>query len=227
MAHSFDRPYLHVEGKNDLHALADLLVEHGMPHDEKHRPREFPDIKVAGNDSSVVSLIKFEVRLRAGRPVGFIVDADDSPANRWESIRSHLKEVGVETPPNMDAEGFVGESSTHKTRVGVWLMPDNSRPGMIEDFLRSLIALDDTLIGHADSSTQKAKNEHKAKFISAHLGKAVLACWLAWQEEPGKPYGTAVAAGFFQHDRPSAIAFLSWFRRLYGVPVVCDSPETP
>ena len=220
MAQPSDRPLLHVEGKNDLHALAALLVEHGMPHDVKQRPVEFPVIKAAGNDSSVVSLIEIEVRLQAGRPVGFIVDADDSPTQRWESIRSHLERVGVETPPDMDAAGFVGESRTYKTRVGVWMMPDNSRPGMIEDFLRSLIDAGDTLIVHADASTQTAKREHSARFIDVDQGKAVLACWLAWQEEPGKPYGTAVTAGFFQHDRPSAIAFVSWFRRLYGVPII-------
>ena len=179
MARVPERPLLHVEGKNDLHALAALLVEHGMPHDEKQRPVEFPVIKAAGNDSSVVSLIEIEVRLQAGRPVGFIVDADDSPTQRWESIRSHLEKVGVETPTIMPVDGFVGESSTYKTRVGIWMMPDNFRPGMIEEFLRSLVATGDTLIGHADASTQAAKNEHNAPFIRAHLGKAVLACWLA------------------------------------------------
>ena len=227
MARVPERPLLHVEGKNDEHALATLLVKHGMPHDEKQRPLEYPLIKAAGNDSGVVNLIEIQVQLQAGRPVGFIVDADDSPANRWESIRSQLKQVGVETSPNMDAEGFVGESSTYKTRVGVWLMPDNSRPGMIEDFLRSLINAGDTLIGHADASTQAAKNEHNAPFIPAHLEKAVLACWLAWQVKPGQPYGTAVTAGYFKHDRPSAIAFVSWFRRLYGVPIIGASSNTP
>lgn len=227
MAHPSDRPHLHVEGKNDLHALASLLVEHGMPHDEKQRPVEFPVLKDAGNDFSVVSLIEIEVQLQAGRPVGFIVDADDSPTQRWESIRSHLEQVGVETPPTMPVDGFVGVSSTYKTRVGVWLMPDNSRPGMIEDFLRSLVAAGNTLIGHADASTQTAKREHGARFIDVDQGKAVLACWLAWQEEPGKPYGTAVTAGFFQHDRPSAIAFITWFRRLYGVPIVGTSSPVP
>ena len=227
MARVPERPLLHVEGKNDLHALAALLVKHGMPHDERQRPIEFPEIKDAGNDTSVVSLIEIEVRLQAGRPVGFIVDADDSPTKRWDSIRSHLERVGVETPSNMDAEGFVGESSAYKTRVGDWLMPDNSRPGMIEDFLRSLVAAGNTLIGHADASTQTAKREHGARFIDVDQGKAVLACWLAWQEEPGKPYGTAVTAGFFQHDRPSAIAFITWFRRLYGVPIVGASSPVP
>ena len=34
--------------------------------------------------------------------------------------------------------GFVGESVSYRTRVGVWLTPDNEREGTLEHFLETL-----------------------------------------------------------------------------------------
>ena len=47
--------------------------------------------------------------------------------------------------------------------------------------------------------------------------KAEVHSWLAWQGEPGKPYGQAMMARYFQHDAAVAARFVAWFRRLYGL----------
>ena len=88
--------------------------------------------------------------------------------------------------------------------------------GKLEDLLRTLIPADDGLWPHAQASTDKAK-KFGAAFGDADRDKASIHCWLAWQKEPGLPFGTAIKAKFFDHDSPQAIAFLRWLRVLYGL----------
>ena len=38
---------------------------------------------------------------------------------------------------------------------------------------------------------------------------------LAWQERPGLPYGSAIAARYFNHDSSAALAFVDWFKRVF------------
>ncbi len=92
-------------------------------------------------------------------------------------------------------------------------MPDNRRSGALEDFLRDLIVQGDKLINHAESSTERAR-EIGALFNEQDFKKAVLHTWLAWQEMPGRPYGTAINACYFGANSAAAGAFVSWFRKL-------------
>ena len=57
-----------------------------------------------------------------------------------------------------------------------------------------------------------------ARFSDNDADKAVLHTWLAWQEEPGLPYGTAMRARFFRGDSPAAQAFVTWFRKVFNIP---------
>ena len=45
-----------------------------------------------------------------------------------------------------------------------------------------------------------------------------LACWLAWQQEPGRPYGTAIKNHYFRPERPLGISFVAWVKLLCGIP---------
>lgn len=103
-----------------------------------------------------------------------------------------------------------------RVRVGVWLMPDNRSVGALEQFLETLVATDDKLLPLAVESTATAKMRG-ADFPDSARSKAVLHAWLAWQTRPGVPYGTAIAARFFMDDSNTALAFVGWFKRLFGV----------
>ena len=79
----------------------------------------------------------------------------------------------------------------------------------------------DSLLDYARESTENAR-AHGARYPETAGGtmKAVLHTWLAWQEEPGLPYGTAIRARYFRHDSPVAECFVKWFRRVFeGVSV--------
>ena len=67
----------------------------------------------------------------------------------------------------------------------------------MERFLETLVQEADPVLPHAREATSQAKAQHGASYPDGDVRKAVLHAWLAWQKEPGLPYGTAVRAGIF------------------------------
>ena len=204
------RRALFVEGQDDLHALLHLLLRRGVQLDDIA-------IEERGGTTRMLRIIGPEVRARTGSVVGFVIDANDQPRDRWRAVANRLRDVRLDVDGELPSEhGFIGRSDYYGTRVGVWLMPDNFRPGAIENFLRDLIASDDALFGLATEATRRA-TELGASFKSGDRRKAELHSWLAWQKEPGLPYGTAIRARYFSDTSPAADRFLDWFCELFGV----------
>ena len=216
MAASIGQSRLHVEGKDDDHAIRHLLIRHGIDYENKPWPSWLPPIHVAGSREKLLEGVYTAVSLSNGRSVGFVLDANSSLQDRWKAMASRLRELDLEMPEKIPPDGFVGKSATYGARVGVWLMPDNERDGALEHFLETLVAESDRLIEHARRATSQAK-DLGARFAdndNAHR-KAVLHAWLAWQEYPGLPYGSAIRAQYFRHDSPVAGRFVAWFRRVF------------
>lgn len=200
---------LYVEGKDDQNAIAHLLARHGFPWLIDH-------FEACGNKSKVLNAIEVSVPAGTGKSLGFDLDANGSPVSTLESVVARLHKLGVQAPPSIPAGGFVGESKRFGARVGVWIMPDNRRSGALEDFLRDLIRQGDRLITHAEDSTGKAKILG-APYRNSASKKAVLHAWLAWQETPGLPYGSAIGAHYLRVDSVAAHQFAAWFDRLFQV----------
>ncbi|MSR58233.1 MAG: hypothetical protein EXS05_11220 [Planctomycetaceae bacterium] len=216
MPGSMERSKLHVEGQDDDHSVKHLLRRHGIDIEAKTSDSIYPVIHQVGSVEKLLEGIEIAVKTSTERTIGFVLDADAPILSRWESVRQKLSDVGVEVPTELTPTGFIGESPTYRSRVGVWLMPDNQSDGILEDFLLKLIDQNEKLIGYAINATDTA-TQHGATYRKVDRSKAVVHTWLAWQKEPGRPYGTAIRAEFFRHDTPCAIAFVQWFRRLYGI----------
>ena len=210
---------LHVEGKDDVHAIIHLLLRHNI-----HCSREDVAVNIrcisedgldeSGGRDKLLKAMEAAVKASTDRSVGFILDADEVAQDRWRAVRGKLNNVGLMLPDDIPKEGFVGETDTFKARVGVWLMPDNRQSGALEEFLQDLVDSSDPLLPIAQTSTDQAKNRGARFSNSDHL-KAVLHAWLAWQECPGLPYGTAMKSLYFSHDSANALAFVEWFKRVF------------
>lgn len=216
-----ERSSLHVEGNDDGHVIRHLLHRHGIDcpmrgmHMAAHgSTTSAPEIKAAGDVQNVLDAIRPAVSVSNGRAVGFVLDADMMPQNRWDAVCDRLQGFGLELPSKIPNEGFVDDIPAFKARVGVWIMPDNRNSGALEQFLQSLVDQQDTLLPLAETATANAKKKG-ARFSDAKLRKAVLHTWLAWQEEPGLRYGTAIGARYFRHDPPTAQAFVAWYRSVF------------
>ena len=228
MANLVERSRLHVEGGDDMHTIRHLLIRHGIDYDSKPWPSWFPSIEAVGDGNGtsgggkteILRGVETAVVLSEGRAVGFVLDADDSVQDTWQAMSRPLREAGVAPPPTIPAAGFVGESGEYKARVGVWVMPDNQQEGeqgegTLERFLETLVQEEGPLLPYAREATRRAKTRHGASYPDGAVRKAVLHAWLAWQQEPGLPYGTAIRARYFQHDSLVAEQFVGWFRRVF------------
>ena len=209
---------LRVEGKDDFHAIRHLLLRHGVDCERISvhiKSQDGDENETTGGLPALLEGMQTEVRSSTGRSVGFILDADEDPRDRWKAVSDRLSGVGLALPNEIPGEGFVGDAGSFQARVGVWLMPDNRRSGALEEFLQDLVSSNDSVLPVAERSTQRAK-EQGARFADSAKRKAVLHAWLAWQARPGLPYGSAIRARYFGHDSAAALAFVEWFKRVFA-----------
>jgi hypothetical protein len=54
------------------------------------------------------------------------------------------------------------------------------------------------------------------RFIESHFTKSLIHTWLAWQDEPGTPFGLAITKRYFDSDGPHVQALLDWLTRLFS-----------
>ena len=204
------RKILMVEGTNDEHVLKHICGTHKIPRLDKVKPH--------GGADCLLDAIPVQVNLskEEGDVVGIVIDADADLGARWQSIRDILTKAGYPNVPRRpDPGGTILESPTGTSlpRAGVWIMPDNKTPGILEDFLRFLVPeRQSALFAHAERSVATVPER---RFIENDTLKAVIHTWLAWQKDPGKPYGTAITAKFMDSRLPQAQALAGWLRRLF------------
>jgi len=146
--------------------------------------------------------------------LGIIVDADDDAKARWQSIANHLRKAGyhaVDESPDENG-AIVMPLDDSQPKVGIWLMPDNHGKGYLEDFLRRLIKQNDSLHHYAENVVAALP---QTRFKEIHRSKAIMHSWLAWQEDPGKPFGQSITAHYLDLDNPLGKTFVRWLRQLF------------
>lgn len=116
-------PELHVEGADDRSVVAALLRRHGV---DTERGKKYLFIKSCENDEKMLDGMADAIRASTDAPVGFVLDIDIELSNRWDAVRSKLRDAGVDAPDACPPDGFVGKVKDYpeKAKCGVWLMPD-------------------------------------------------------------------------------------------------------
>ena len=197
-----------VESPDDEHALYALLKR------RKFSP-EFP-IEAQGGYETLIK--RLAARLVPGsdlQQLGIVVDADQDCRARWEAIRDRLrKEEYKGVPEDPDPAGVVLDH-LDRPRVGVWIMPNNSLPGMLEDFLAYLVPNDDRLWPRSIKSVDEIP-EVERLFGKTGRSKASIYTWLAWQEEPGKPLGQAITKNLLRSEGLVVDLLMDWLGRLFA-----------
>lgn len=201
--------HLLVEGKNDQHVIWALC--------EAHQVSETFDVLVPGDGGIDEVLADIPIRLKeAGlQSLGIVVDANEKIQVRWDSIRGRLQRAGYSPPEQPPKDGFI-TSTSNRPQVGVWLMPNNQVPGMLEDFVAHLILDDDTLKPVAEDTLQSIEKNGLNRYRPVHRPKALIHTWLAWQENPGMPMGQAITAHVLQHNHSLANQFVKWLGNLFS-----------
>lgn len=202
-----------VEGTDDEHTVKHICGAHGIPE---------LNFKGQGGYDSALKTFLVQVKSEAGKQecdvsIGLIVDADSDVRERWESIKRHLLNLGYRDFPNEPlppAEGSIIEYGD-LPRVGIWIMPNNQQPGILEHFLEMCIGTDDVLIRYARECVGNIEPRLRL-FSEIREQKAVLHTWLAWQEDPGRPYGQAIKNNSINARSEQATNFAAWLSSLYS-----------
>lgn len=213
-----------VEGNDDLHVLAHIFKAHGFEGVITIRDQEGVDkIKKRLDEKFFENLLAdLAVELKGSEVValGVVVDADLDLNARWQSVSNKLKDLKYQNVPDLpNATGTIC-TSEGLPKIGVWLMPDNTLPGMLEDFVKLLVPDEkENLLQRAIQAVEEIPNEEKL-FVTENsdkTAKAQIHTYLAWQERPGVPYGVAIREKFLKADSEDTKNIMSWIRKLFDL----------
>ncbi len=209
-----------VEGNDDLHVMMNLFEVRRIPDAFRVKlpdPDE-KDNRKGGVEKLLDSLPRW-LRSADLEQLGVVVDADDDPAARWQSLRDRLVRAGVDNVPQTCSEGgtivelLLPPEPRKLIRFGAWIMPNNRSKGMLEDFVAGLIH-DDDMLPIVDSFLSSIPEE-KRRFKEVHRTKARIHTWLAVGERPGRPMGQAIKADSrLNANHRTVEPFLAWIRRV-------------
>lgn len=205
-----------VEGKQDLRVIPELIEANGVNWGTKKSPSVY--IRDYDGYQQLVDpdVISTELQASGLAALGIIIDADDNPAGRWQSIRSASLKSIPDIPEVLPEAGLI-HTAPNGIRFGIWIMPDNQIRGMLETFLTYLIPVgNEGLWQFAQEVAQEAKSRGAA-FTDTQLDKANIYTWLAWQSPPGRQLHQAVMERILNPNHPNAQEFVTWFRALYSL----------
>ena len=197
-----------VEGQDDQHVFWNLLERHGYQHGVT--------IQDGGGYENIRETLGPRLKATNEQRLGVVVDADIDFGNRWKSLRDVIARAGYIAVPEIPSVTGTIIEQEGKPTLGVWLMPDNQAPGMLEDFARLLLPPQDRLWSRA-AQTVDAIPDDERLFSSQHRAKAHIHTWLAWQREPGRPIGQAIKIGFFDAETKAATHLVAWVQRLFDL----------
>ncbi|MDJ0797432.1 MAG: hypothetical protein QNJ51_11480 [Calothrix sp. MO_167.B12] len=194
MAKGYKPKKLIVEGEQDKRVIPEFIEANGISWGNK-KEKAIVYIDSHGNDQFIdADVISTELKASGLTHLGLIVDADDSPSGRWESVRNACLKSIPNFPKKLLETGLI--HTTNGIKFGVWIMPDNQMRGMLETFLAYMIPdTSETLWQYAQEVVKEAKSKG-ATFKEVHSDKANIYTWLAWQDEPGRQLHQAIKERF-------------------------------
>ena len=192
-----------VEGPDDKHVVAHLC----------RNDTSMSELSILdkGGISPLLDAIEAEVMAPSREVVGILMDANDSPDNRWQAVANRLLKAGIDTPDQPDPAGTVIDGSP---RVGIWLMPNNRTRGELEDFIAEMVPKNDTVWLLSKAYVEGIPDIDR-KFKAGKTLRAKMHSWLAVRAEP-RQMGSAIGAGDLDVNAPDAVRFVTWLRRLLG-----------
>jgi len=201
-----------VEGKDDEHVIYAIRDIYEISRDSfKIKDKRGIENVLEETDSTLVD----------GNPdicLGIVIDADQNLTDQWQRVAGLLRKADydIDLIPDIPHENGTIVKQEFKPTFGVWIMPDNVlERGYLETFLTFLVSENDENWGRAKACVDGLDNKPFVKEEVDHTTKAEIHTYLAWQEEPGKPFGTAITARYLQADNPNCANFADWLKLLF------------
>jgi hypothetical protein len=216
-----------VEGKNDRHVIWALCEQYQLPEEFSVEVPEEDGVDQQGIDVLLRGLPD-RLKQETLQTLGIVVDADQELQGRWNSLCDRLRFNGYpDLPTNLPDAGLICPSPNLRLpKLGIWLMPNNQLPGMLEDFVACLVPPEDALLARARAILAELEAAELHRYSLVHRPKALIHTWLAWQDKPGMPMGQAITAKVLHKDAELAQRFVTWLHHLFDLPTaVLSSPS--
>ena len=202
-------PILVVEGMNDRHVIRHLCE------------RAEPALTFGIHDYQGIDNVINRIRAYANSPdrpaVGFVLDADDGPNQTWRRVAgqltSALPAIPLPTGPNPSGVIIPEDTSIGNPRIGIWIMPDNSTDGELENFVAQMIPDDDPVWPLSQKYIDSIPPQHR-KFAPGKSLRAQIHAWLATREDP-RQMGLSIRARDLVVNNLLSQTFLSWLTNLF------------
>ena len=212
-----------VEGQDDKHVVLHLCKQHQatlsffFSDPDKDNPqvtvsdRQAVSIRDTGNIDQVLESIVPEIKAPGRQAVSILVDANDDMAGRWDAIQGRLRGAGIAPPQSPDPDGTIIQANP---RIGIWLMPDNTSVGELEDFVVQMIPAGDQVWPLSQRYIEEIPEAEK-RFSDGKTLRAQLYAWLATREDPRR-MGLAIRTRDLKVDGPLSKKFVAWLNDLFG-----------
>ena len=213
---SVHKKVLLVEGRDDKLVIPELMKANGIDWVTKNNPIVYIEDCEGYENLIKRRLISTQLKESGLSALGIIIDADENPENRWQSIKNACSKSIPDLPESLPDTGLI-HLTPNQIKFGIWMMPDNQMSGMLETFLGYMID-DETqeLWQFAREVTDRAV-EKGAKFKETHRDKANIYSFLAWQNPPGIRFNQAIMKRILNPKAPKAQLFVNWFKTLYDL----------
>lgn len=169
------------------------------------------------NIDQLLNAISLEVREPGRQALGILVDANDNLTARWNAVADRLRRVGYQPPASPDPAGTVIPGNPRipgRPRIGVWLMPDNTSTGELEDFVAQMIPGEDPVWPLSQRYIEGIPAADR-KFAAHKTLRAQIHAWLAARKDP-RQMGLAIRACDLDVDGRLCQKFVAWLTSLFG-----------
>jgi hypothetical protein len=208
---------LYVEGK-DYFFIGSLCRKH-FPPPKGLDAKKGKDNFLKGGGGYTQTLDKFIEAFNTPdlTNIGLIVDADFRKIEgRFAEIMAALsKKLNRDLSKyTLNTEGLtIVEEGL--PAIGIWIMPDNTNNGYLEYFVEQLIDDNDDILPIVKSMIDDLMQKDYCRFTDFKKQKAIIYTWLAWQETPGLPFGTALDAKYLNPNKEALKPFLNWIEQTF------------
>jgi hypothetical protein len=163
------------------------------------------------------------IDLKSAKNIGLVIDADLK--THGGGLSHTVKQVNIELNKrewdplgHRSGGGFHAKNTDFsRMKVGVWVMPNNTDDGYLENFLvPSIVATEGARYGHASQQTRQALATNlgfPAK--KDHLVKAEIGAWLAWQNPPRMSFAKALSGSLFDRNAAEYSSLVNWVKWLF------------
>ena len=172
------------------------------------------EISEKGNRSELLKSVGVIATTRQFRSIGLLLDADRDIQKCWDEVTKEFSRVSIQLPPAPSLTGTIIPEQLGQPRIGIWLMPDNTSSGEVEDFVMRMMPANDVVWPIADGYIKSIPGPAR-QFEQVKADKAKLYAWLATRREPSR-MGAAIGHLDMEVNGPLCQDFLNWLADVFG-----------